>query len=77
MEAICPVFYVVGRLLCSGRQADEMLAVYKFLKFDNFNSKARLGCFNGFMAPIALYFVPIDEWPVIEGNVIVRLFLSH
>ena len=36
----------------AGRQADEMLAV---LKFDNFNSKAHLGCLNGFMVPIASY----------------------
>ena len=36
-------------------QADEILAIYKILKFDNFNSKARLGCLNGFMVPIASY----------------------
>ena len=40
-----------GRLIVvrqAGRQADEMLAVYKFYYF---NSKGHLGCLNGFMAP--------------------------
>ena len=37
------------------RQADNLLAVYKILKFDNFNCKACLGCLNGFMVPIASY----------------------
>ena len=43
------------RLIVAVRQADEKLAVHKILKFDNLNSKARLGCLNGFMAPIASY----------------------
>ena len=33
----------------------KYLQFTKFLKFDNFNSKARLGCLNGFMALTALY----------------------
>ena len=44
----------VGRLLWSGRQT-KILQFAKFLKFDNFNSKACLGCLNEFMAPIAMY----------------------
>ena len=34
------------------RQADDLLAVYKILTFDDFNSKARLGCLNVFMVSI-------------------------
>ena len=45
----CTLIVVVSR------QADEMFAVYNFLKFNNFNSKACLGCLDGFMAPIASY----------------------
>ena len=32
-----------------------MLAVLEIFKFDNFDSKSRLSCLNGFMALIALY----------------------
>ena len=42
----------------TSRQADRQmkyLQLTKYLKFDNFNSKAFLGCLNGFMAPIASY----------------------
>ena len=39
----------------ASRQADEILAVYNSLKFDNFNSKALLGYLNAFMVPKALY----------------------
>ena len=39
----------------ASRQADDILAVYKLLKFTNFNSKARLGCLNGFIVPMASY----------------------
>ena len=42
---------VVVRLV--GRQTN--LAVIAFLKFDNFNYKANLGCSNKFMVLIALY----------------------
>ena len=59
------------RLIAVVRQADDLFAVCKILKFDNFNCKARLGCLNGFMVPIALYI--IDKQPVFEGNVIERL----
>ena len=41
-----------GRLIIVVRQADENLA---FNKNFNFNLKACLGCFNGFMALIASY----------------------
>ena len=54
MEAICPVVYVVGHLLWSGRQT-KILQLAKILKFGNFNIKAGLGCLNGFMALVALY----------------------
>ena len=37
------------------RQADDLLAAYKVIKFDNINCKARLGCLNGFLVPIAVY----------------------
>ena len=33
----------------AGWQANEILAVCKFLKLRNFNSKACLGCLNGFV----------------------------
>ena len=46
----------------AGRQADEMLVVHRIFKFNNFNSKARLGCSNGFMAPIALYQLIIGQY---------------
>ena len=36
-----------------GRQAGRYFS--KFLKFNNFNSKARLGCLNGLIALIASY----------------------
>ena len=39
----------------AGWQADKMLSVYNFLKFNDFNSKACLGCLNEFMVPIASY----------------------
>ena len=44
-----------GRSFIVVRQADENLALAKFLKFGNFNEKARLGCLNGFMALVASY----------------------
>ena len=53
---------VVGRLLQLGRQM-KTLRFAKFLKFDNFNSKAHLGCLNEFMTLIA-----IDIWTVFEGS---------
>ena len=42
---------------------NNKLQFAKFLKFDNFNSKAWLGCLNECMALIA-----IDIWSVFEGN---------
>ena len=54
MEVIGSVVEVVGRLLWSGRET-KCLQFTKFLKFDNFNSKACLGCLNRFMVPITLY----------------------
>ena len=44
----------------------------KFLKFDSFISKACLGCFEWIYG--ANSFVPINKWPVFEGNIIVGLF---
>ena len=41
-------FIVVGR-------QTKILQLAKFLKFEDFNLKARLGCLNGFMALVALY----------------------
>ena len=38
-----------GRSIVVGRQADKILAVHDFLKFDNFNSIAYSVCLNGFM----------------------------
>ena len=38
----------------AGRQT-KCLQLTKVLKFDNFNSKAHLGCLKGFMVPITLY----------------------
>ena len=50
MEAIYPVASLGGtyvcQLLCSGRQANKILTVYKKLKICNLNSKAHLGCLN-------------------------------
>ena len=45
MEAIGSVVEAVGRLLWSGRQT-KCLQLTKFLKFDNFNSKARFRLFE-------------------------------
>ena len=59
-----------------GGRAGEILAVYKILKFDIFNSKAHLGCLNGFIALIASYQY-IDKWSVFERNIIVRLFFRY
>ena len=36
------------------RQAGRQARSLKF-KYDNFNSRAHLGCLNGFMVPIASY----------------------
>ena len=44
---------VVGQ--AGGQVADKILQFAKFLKFDNFNSKAHLGCLNGFRVLIASY----------------------
>ena len=43
-----------------------MLAVFKILKFDNFNSKACLSCLNGFMMLIASYQQIL--WKYFEGK---------
>ena len=37
------------------RQADDIPAVYKILKFANFNSEACLGYWNEFIVLMALY----------------------
>ena len=50
-------------------QCNKILAVYKIIKFDNFNPKVCLGCLNG--------FVIIDSWPAFEGKLIVRLFIRY
>ena len=64
---------MVGQLLLSGSEAgmqcNKILAVYKIIKFDNFNSKACLGCLNG--------LVLIDSWPAFGGKLIVRLFIRY
>ena len=50
----------------------KMLAVTKVLKFNNFNSKAHtFRLFEWIYG--ADSFVPIDKWPVFEGNIIIRL----
>ena len=44
-----------GRSIVVVRQAGRQMKILQlgiFLKFDNFNSKACLGCLNGFMALI-------------------------
>ena len=45
----------VGQVLWLSRKVDEFLAVQEFYKFDNYNSKAHLGCLNGFIMLITLY----------------------
>ena len=45
-------------------------------KFDHFNSKAYLGCLNGFIAG-ANSLIPIDLWPLFEGNIIVGCFIRY
>ena len=68
------IVWEVGQLLL-GRQT-IFLQFTKFLKFTNFNSEARLGCLNGFKAS-AHGFVPIDTWPVFEGNAIVQMLFRN
>ena len=51
-----------------------MLQFAQVLKFDNFNSKVHLG-FEWIYSTDSS--VPIDIWPVFEGNIIVRLFFRH
>ena len=58
MEAICQLN---GRSIAVIRQADNILAVYNFLKFTNLNSKKIYGVHGS---------LP-DMWPVFEGNAIV------
>ena len=70
MEAIGSVVEAVGHLLWSGRQT-KCLQFTKFLKFNNFDSKARLGCLNRFTVPITSYQYTNDQ-PVFEGNAFVK-----
>ena len=44
-----------GRSIVVVSESDEMLAVLKNFKIQQFNSKACLSCLNGFMALIASY----------------------
>ena len=39
--------------LVRGQARGRILAVYKILKFNNFNSKVYLGCMNGFIMLIS------------------------
>ena len=53
-------------------ESDKIHGVNKIFKFNNLASKACLGCMNGFIAS-GNNFVPIDLWPVLKTNSIVRL----
>ena len=53
------------RLIVVGNEWHKILAVYKVLKFNNFNSKVCLGWWNGYIAN-ADNFVPIILWPVLN-----------
>ena len=61
-----------GRLIVLVRQGGRQTKILQFATFKiyNFNSKAHLGCLNGFMVPVGLH---IYMWPVFEGNIIVWL----
>ena len=65
---------MVGQLLWSGRQT-EILQFTKFIKFDNFNSKACLGCLNGYIVLIQLRTNRYMHGQIyFEGNANLRLF---
>ena len=59
------------RLIVVVRQADELLAVYKIFKIRQLQSWSTFRLFEWIYG--ANSFVTIDERPVFEGNVIVRL----
>ena len=53
----------------------KLLQFTNFLKFNNFNSQAPLGCLNGCV--VCNNFILIDLWLVFDANAIVRLFIKY